>query len=74
MKKITIEIEGMSCMGCVRNVEKSLKELKGVEEVEVSLEDKKAVVEVSEDISSEDLKSKIKEAGYNPVKIIQNEN
>ena len=74
MKKITIEIEGMSCMGCVRNVETSLKELNGVKKVEVSLEDKKAVLEVSEEVSLEDLKSKIEEAGYNPVKIIQNGN
>ena len=74
MKKITIEIEGMSCMGCVRNVEESLKKLNGVKKVEVSLDDNKAIIETSEEVNSEDLKSKIKEAGYNPVKVIQNGN
>jgi len=66
MKRVIIEIEGMSCMGCAKNVEDSLNKLKGVKKVKVLLKDKKAVVEISKEVNFEDLKSKIKEVGYNP--------
>ena len=40
----TISIEGMMCAHCQAHVEKALKEVAGVTEVTVSLENKNAVV------------------------------
>lgn len=62
MKKI-IKIEGMSCGHCKAAVENALNTLEEVKNVEVSLEDKKAVVEVEENIDDK-LKEAIEEEGY----------
>ena len=45
MESITIPIEGMTCGGCVANVERVLKAIDGVQSVNVSLEPGEAVVE-----------------------------
>jgi copper chaperone len=59
-----INIEGMSCGHCVKHVENALMELKGVEKVTVSLADKYAVVEMTEDVGDSAIKEAIEEAGY----------
>ena len=46
MKYLTFRIEGMSCDGCARNVERALKNLKGASHVEVTLDPGTAVVRV----------------------------
>ena len=60
----TLNIEGMSCMHCVKKVENALKEVKGVKSVKVSLEDKKAVVTLKENVDFELLKKAVEDAGY----------
>lgn len=60
----TIFIEGMSCNHCVRHVEEALKELDGVKSVKVDLKGKKAEIELSDDISDQDIKNAVDEAGY----------
>ena len=60
----TLNVEGMSCMHCVKKVENALKEVNGVKAVKVSLEDKKAEVILKEDIDFEILKKAIEDAGY----------
>ena len=60
----TLNVEGMSCMHCVKKVENALKELKGVKSVKVSLDDKKAEVTLKENIDDEVLKKAIEDAGY----------
>ncbi len=45
MEPITIPIEGMTCGGCVANVERVLKAIDGVQGVNVSLDPGQAVVE-----------------------------
>jgi copper ion binding protein len=64
-----IYIEGMSCGHCVKHVEEALKELKGVTKASVSLKEKYAVIEVSEEVSDESIKSSIDDAGYEVIKI-----
>jgi copper chaperone len=59
-----INIEGMSCGHCVKHVENALMELKGVEKVTVSLADKYAVVEMTENVEDSAIKEAIEEAGY----------
>lgn len=58
----TISIEGMMCGHCQARVEKALKEVPGVTEVTVSLENKNAVV--TGDASVEALKQAVVDAGY----------
>ena len=58
----TISIEGMMCAHCQAHVEKALKEVAGVTEVAVSLENKNAVV--TGDASVEALKQAVVDAGY----------
>lgn len=68
MKK-KISIEGMSCEHCVNHVTTALKELSGVSKVEVNLAAKNAIIEASQEISEENIKAAIDEAGYEVTKI-----
>ena len=67
MKK-KILIEGMSCGHCVKHVSEALKDL-GAKDVEVNLERKLATAEISEDITDEDIKAALEDAGYDVVGI-----
>ena len=58
----TISIEGMMCAHCQAHVEKALKDVAGVTEVTVSLENKNAVV--TGNASVEALKQAVVDAGY----------
>ena len=68
MKK-KISIEGMSCEHCVNHVTTALKELAGVSKIEVNLAANNAIIEASQEISDEDIKAAIDEAGYEVTKI-----
>ena len=63
MKKI-LTIEGMMCGHCVAHVEKALRELEGVEDVVVSLNEKTAEVTTNKDIADNVFKDVISEEGY----------
>lgn len=67
MKKIKLVIEEMHCASCSGNVEKSLKKVKGVKEVTVSLMTKKAFVEVEDSVDGEELKKAVSKVGYTVV-------
>lgn len=61
----TFKVTGMTCNGCVGNVEHTLKAITGVHEVKVSLQNSEASVRYDESQTSPDqMKSAIKEAGY----------
>ncbi|NLK28778.1 MAG: heavy-metal-associated domain-containing protein [Clostridiales bacterium] len=64
-----ILVEGMSCEHCVKHVKEALAELNGVTKVDVNLSAKFATVEASVEISDEDIKAAIDDAGYEVVKI-----
>lgn len=64
-----LKIEGMVCGNCVRHVDKALREIQGVEQVEVSLEDKSAKVQMGCTVSDDVLKAAIEDAGYQVVGI-----
>ncbi len=68
MKK-KILVEGMSCGHCVKHVKEALSELNGVTNVDVNLAAKTAVLEASTDVSDEDIKFAIEDAGYEVVGI-----
>ena len=65
----TLNIEGMVCMNCVKHVDKALREIKGVQDVAVSLENKSAQVQLSQDVADAALKAAIEDAGYEVIGI-----
>lgn len=60
----TLSIEGMVCMNCVKHVDKALQEISGVQSVTVSLENKSAQVQLSENVGDAVLRTAIEDAGY----------
>jgi copper chaperone CopZ len=65
MKKV-IKVTGMSCKHCVMHVTEALKEVPGVTDAVVSLEQGTATVEVGPSVTDEALVAAIKEVGYTP--------
>ncbi|NWV92176.1 ATP7B ATPase, partial [Machaerirhynchus nigripectus] len=47
---VTVQIEGMHCKSCVRNIEGNTSDLPGIKSIKVSLEHKRAVVQYSPDL------------------------
>ena len=64
LKKVIVNVDGMSCNNCAKHVNKALSEISGVKEVDVNLEDKQAEVSYEGNIEEEIFKSAIDEAGY----------
>lgn len=63
MEKITLHVEGMMCMHCVKHVEDALKKVDGVKKVDVSLDKKEAIIE-GENLNKEELIKAIVASGY----------
>lgn len=63
MKKKLL-IEGMSCMHCVMHVTEALKGIDGVADAKVDLKSKSAVVELSSDVTDEQFRAAVEDAGY----------
>jgi copper chaperone len=64
-KTVTLNITGMSCMGCVSSVTSSLKKLDGVKDVNVTLKPGAATVTYDESkVGVEDMKGRVVAAGY----------
>ena len=68
-KKITIE--GMSCMHCVDHVKDALNELSGVKEVDVNLSAGTAIIESTGNITDDQIKAAIDDAGYEVLSITE---
>ncbi|PKH08767.1 MULTISPECIES: copper chaperone CopZ [Planomicrobium] len=65
MKKITLEITGMSCAHCVNKIETALQDLQGVEKAKVNLKKGTAKVKYDDKVQGVDnLTAAVKEAGY----------
>ena len=54
MRKIAIDVEGMTCQSCVKNIEGNITNLDGVKHIKVSLENKKALVVIDSSQTSAD--------------------
>lgn len=70
MKK-KVKIEGMSCMHCVAHVKDALNELKGVKEVDVNLSAGTAIIESTENITDDQIRAAIGDAGYEVLSITE---
>jgi copper chaperone CopZ len=62
-KTVTLTVEGMTCEGCVKGVERSLGAVPGVKKVVVSLKDKTAQVTVGS-VDAAQLIKAVEGAGY----------
>lgn len=61
----TLNINGMTCGGCVNSVTNALKQIDGVNNVQVSLADKNAVIDFDDSKTNVDsLKEAVEDAGY----------
>ena len=62
---LAVEVQGMDCEGCAKNVTNALKSVKGVSRTQVSLERKRATVWFDGGKASEErIRSAIRKAGY----------
>ncbi len=65
MTRVELPVEGMTCNNCVRHVTEALEAVPGVEHAEVSLEEKRATVDVNDGVASRDqLAAAVQKAGY----------
>lgn len=65
MAVATIEVQGMTCQGCVKSVTKALQAVDGVTSTDVSLEKNQATVTYEKGKATvSDLKLAIEDAGY----------
>ena len=67
MKKIKINVEGMTCEHCVTSLNKAVNKVKGVIKVDTSLAKKESLILAADDIKVEDIKKSIENAGYKPL-------
>ena len=64
MKKIILNIEGMTCSACSNGLEKYLNKQKGIKNAVVNLVMATAVVEYDEEITIKDINRYVEEAGF----------
>jgi copper chaperone len=60
----TIKIKGMSCNHCVMAVTRVLKDIDGIRNVKVDLKSGEATFDEVAPVDMEDIKERIKKAGY----------
>lgn len=61
---VKLNVSGMTCPACVKNVKESLSEVKGVKESSVYLKEGRAEVKAAEGTKPEAMCDAIKQAGY----------
>jgi Cu+-exporting ATPase len=64
VKKSIFPVGGMTCASCIARVEKALSSVPGVVSANVNLASEKATVEYTEQVSYQDLKRAVEDAGY----------
>jgi copper chaperone len=68
METITLNVKGMTCMGCVRSVKNVVEPIEGVSAVDVSLEKGEVTVRYDAGRAEVDaFKAAIEDAGYDVV-------
>ena len=70
MKELTLTIEGMMCMHCVKHVTDALTAVEGVASAEVDLKKKRAVVTLNAEVADEALIGAVTQAGYEVKEIV----
>ena len=72
---IDIDIEGMSCKFCAYSVKRNLSKLPDIATAEVNIDTKKAhiVMQEGKQADVEQIKQKITESGFTPIKVTLSE-
>ncbi len=70
--EVKVRVDGLSCPFCAYGLEKKLNELDGVDSIFIDFEEGLVVMQVtdSENISEEEIRVKIEEAGFTPREIV----
>ncbi len=72
-RKFSFYVKGMTCASCVRNVERNIQKIDGVEFVAVNLATEKGFVIVNPDIGFRELKKTVEKVGYELVESNESE-
>ncbi len=64
MKELTINVEDMMCMHCVKHVEDACKKVNNVCDAKASLDNKNVVVSYNDDVNKDEIIKNIIDAGY----------
>lgn len=64
LKKMIVNVDGMSCNNCAKHVKNALEELDQVKEVIVNLDEKNAELSYESEIDEKEIENAITEAGY----------
>ncbi len=64
MKKIKLQIEGIKCEGCIQRIDKTLKNIKGINSYTISLENKDITIEVQEESLLNEIIEKIESLNF----------
>ena len=70
-KEVVIQVEGMTCTGCEKNVENALKQIDGVVDADADYQKKEVYVELSKEVPKEVLFEAIEKAGYAPKGVLR---
>lgn len=57
-------VEGMSCNGCANSVKAAFSQIEGVSAVEINLEEKKAALQSSRELTKEQLEEALADTSY----------
>lgn len=70
--EVKVRVDGLSCPFCAYGLEKKFNDLNGVESINIDFEEGLVVLQVtdSENISEEEIRTKIEEAGFTPREIV----
>ncbi len=63
-KRKIINISGMSCDKCAKNIKRALESIPEINKVKVNLSNQEALIIYKEEISNEEIKRKIEELEY----------
>ena len=69
--KCEIKIEGMNCTGCEHTIKNTLNGIKGIKAISASYLEGNAIIEMDPELAdTNEIKNKIKEDGYNVVRLV----
>ena len=70
--EVKVRVDGLSCPFCAYGLEKKLNDLEGVESINIDFEEGLVVMQVTDpgNISEEEIRGKIEEAGFTPREIV----
>lgn len=64
MNPIKLNIEGMTCGGCVSRVGKTIREIPGVTDARVTLEDHQAIIDTNAPVEASAIVAALDKKGY----------